>query len=69
MANLAQILEKHFPKIEIPEIFPKIKFPPEVELMDELNKPNRKKYEWWLLRKKYIDKLLGKKSPLDYYAA
>lgn len=44
------------------ETFPKIKFPKEVEFLDELNKSNEKKYKEWLRKMMIIEKLLGKST-------
>jgi hypothetical protein len=70
MISLFEKLEKvkEETKISLERRFPDIKFSKEIELMDELNKANRKEYEQWLYKRKMIDKILGKKTFLDYAA-
>jgi len=43
-------------------IFPKIEYPKEVKLLDELNEANKEEYKKWLSRKLLIGKILGKST-------
>lgn len=43
-------------------IFPKVEYPKEVQLLDELNEANKEEYEKWLYRKLLVEKILGKSA-------
>lgn len=49
-------------KKEQPPIFPKMEYPKELQLLDELNVANKEEYENWLYRKLLIEKILGKST-------
>jgi len=49
-------------KKELPPVFPKIEYPKEIQLLDELNKANKEKYKKWLYKKMVTEKILGKST-------
>lgn len=49
-------------KKEPTPVFPKIDYPKEVQLLDELNEANKEEYEKWLYKKLLIEKILGKST-------
>jgi len=49
--------------MKINDFFPIIKYPPEIEFLDELNRNNRKEYEKWIYKSMIMKKREGHKSP------